>query len=101
MGCGGSQPVAKDQQVELCKNMLLRKVDTTRFVNDENSRAYNALHSSDIFGGSIFEPIGNSTRRGNLRHKRNSVAQDLSRVEINYLYGGGYYCIRNVASEDD
>lgn len=52
------------------------------------------MQASDIYGGSVFEPIGSADRRGQLRHKNNSLEAEIKGIEVNYLYGGGYYCLR-------
>ena len=96
MGCSGSQPVPLDQQVALTKSLLGRNVDLSRFAatSPEDLQALKEMQASDIFGGSVFEPIGSADRRGQLRHKNNSLEAEIRAIEVNYLYGGGYYCLR-------
>ena len=78
--------------------MLGRKVDYSRFEGTDATRlqAFKELQASDIYGGSVFESIGSDARRGQLRHKNNSLEAELKSTEVNYLYGGGYFCLRQV-----
>ena len=43
------------------------------FKPDIMGKAIDACYASSVFGGSIFQPIGSSDRRGPLRHKRNNL----------------------------
>lgn len=97
MGCGGSKTIASDEQVKACVEMLQRKPDTKKYKKDlDLLKAIDSCYASNVYGGSIFNPIGSSDRRGALRHKQNNLESEVKNLPVNYLYGGGYYTLRHV-----
>ena len=53
-------------------------------------------YKSSIFGGSVFLPLGSSTKKGEKRDKENNLQNEINHANIDYLYGGGYYVLHNV-----
>ena len=64
--------------------------------NLENLKIMDKLYSSNVYGGSIFLPVGSADRRAALRYKTNNLEEDLRAMQVNYLYGGGFYVISQV-----
>lgn len=102
MGCGSSH-VPVDTNIQMCKVMLKRQVDCSRFSGNGRTD-YNKFWSSEVYGGSVLEPIGevNSQEavKAARRTKKNMLDELISKAEVNYLYGGGYYCLRDVIVEE-
>jgi hypothetical protein len=64
-------------------------------------KAIDLCYASSVYGGSIFQPIGSSDRRGPLRHKRNNLETEIQNLPINYLYGGGFYTLKHVQHSEN
>ena len=58
------------------------------------------LYSSNVYGGSVFLPIGSADRRGALRYKTNNLEEELKAMQVNYLYGGGFYAITAIKNDE-
>jgi hypothetical protein len=83
----------------MLENLLNSKIDLENYNSGDIyiqriGNAFKELQDSDIFGGSIFLPIGNETQRNELRHKHNTLREDIRRVEVNALNGGGFIVLR-------
>jgi hypothetical protein len=50
-------------------------------------------YKNAVFGGSVFLPLGSSTKKGEKRDKENNLQADIRATNIDYLYGGGYYVL--------
>ena len=104
MGCGGSKFQPTDEQTKACIEMLQKKPDTKKYKRDlDMLKAIDNCYRSNVYGASIFQPIGSSDRRGALRHKANNLETEIQNLPVNYLYGGGYYVLRHVqhSANDD
>jgi len=55
-----------------------------------------AAYSSQIFGGSALLPVGSKEKKSQKRDKRNPLEEEIKRLQINYLYGGGLYNLKNI-----
>lgn len=55
-----------------------------------------SAYKSSVFGGSVFLPIG---KKNGKRDKRNPLEAEINDIQVDYLYGGGYYEIQNVRQE--
>ena len=71
MGCGNSH-VPVDTNIQMCKVMLKRQVDCARFSGNSGAD-YNKFWTSEIYGGSVLEPIGDVSVKGSKRTKRNML----------------------------
>ena len=101
MGCGGSKNVAIDTSVEQCLDMLsnrpVKEFFAQKFRNHADQlKNMEEAYKSSIFGGSIFLPLGSSTKKGEKRDKENNLQNEIRHTNIDYLYGGGYYVLHNV-----
>ena len=77
--------------------MLNKRPVTKNFRHNlEYLKIIDKLYSSNVYGGSIFLPIGSADRRAALRYKTNNLEEDLRAMQVNYLYGGGFYVITQV-----
>ena len=86
-----------DEQTKAAIEMLSKKPDTKKYKKDlELLKAIDNCYRSNVYGGSIFQPIGSNERRGALRHKANNLEAEIKNLPVNYLYGGGYYTLRHV-----
>ena len=76
----------------------MKKPDTKKYKRDlELLKAIDNCYNSNVYGGSIFQPIGSSDRRGvTLRYKANNLENEIKSLPVNYLYGGGYYVLKHV-----
>lgn len=104
MGCNYSNMTPKDNHVKACIQMLSKPPKTSNYQHDLDwKNAIDNCFASDVFGGSIFEPIGSNKMRGKLRHKSNDLETEIKSLSIDYLYGGGYYeffKVQHNSSED-
>ena len=78
MGCGGSKNVPIDQSIEKCIEMLSNRPSNDQFIHKFRKDANNLknieeAYKNSIFGGSIFLPLGSSTKKGDKRHKENNL----------------------------
>ena len=71
------------------------KKDQTILKNIEN------CYDSKVYGGSIFLPIGSSESQGADRYKSNNLEQDIKNMQVNYLYGGGYYTLKHIKHNEN
>lgn len=55
-----------------------------------------ACWANNVYGGSVFTPVGNYNKQGEERHRHNNLRNEMCAMHIDYLYGGGYYVIQNV-----
>lgn len=102
MGGCGSKMKPTDEHAKQCVEMLQRKPQTKNYKKDlDMVKAIDACYASSVFGGSIFQPIGSSDRRGPLRHKRNNLENEIQNLPINYLYGGGFYTLKHVQHNEN
>lgn len=89
--------VPTDVHVKECVEMLMRRPDLSKFQNNAHQlKNIENAYSSQIYGGSIFLPIGSATKKSARRDKENSLEKDIKAINIDYLYGGGYYVLKNV-----
>lgn len=89
--------VPVDEHTKQCVEMLQRKPQTKNYKKDlEMVKAIDVCYASNVFGGTIFQPIGSVNKKGPLRYKRNNLEQDIQGLPINYLYGGGFYTLKHV-----
>ena len=98
MGCGGSKNVAIDTSVEQCLEMLsnrpVNEFFTEKFRNNSGQlRNMEDAYKSSVFGGSVFLPLGSSSKKGDKRDKENNLQAEIRATNIDYLYGGGYYVL--------
>lgn len=97
MGCKNTKMVPTDEHAKQCIQMLQKFPDTKKYKRDlDLLKAIDNCYASNVYGGSIFGPIGSSDRRGALRHKANNLETEIKNMPINYLYGGGYYQLKHV-----
>jgi len=98
MGCGGSKPkFGVDSNQKSCLDMLTKRPDFMKYKGDEDAvqNAQKAFHSG-IFGGSVFLPIGKENGK---RDKLNPLEHEIKGMQVDYLYGGGYYTVNNIKEE--
>ena len=50
------------------------------------------MWANSVYGGSVF---------GGIDTKKNNLAEQVNKLEINALHGGGYYCFTKVALRDE
>jgi len=62
--------------------------------NDDTLEASNKAFRSQVFGGSVFRPIGKKDSK--LIRRENKLEEDIRKYQVNYLYGGGFYELANV-----
>lgn len=97
MGSCGSKMVPTDEHAKQCVEMLTRRPQTKNYKKDVDMlKAIDSCYNSNVYGGSIFQPIGSADRRGPLRHKANNLEAEIKNLPINYLYGGGFYTLKHV-----
>lgn len=97
MGCKGSKMIPTDEHAKKTIGMLSTKPNTKKYKRDlDMLKAIDNCYASNVYGGSIFLPIGSSDKRGALRHKPNNLENDIKNLSVNYLYGGGYYELKHV-----
>lgn len=97
MGSCGAKMVPTDEHAKQAIELLSRKPQTKNYKRDlDMLKAIDTCYSSNVYGGSIFQPIGSSDRRGPLRHKANGLEAEIKNLPINYLYGGGFYTLKHV-----
>lgn len=106
MGCGGSKNIKLDDSVQSCIDMLGSTPVSKHFAHKFRANAHQLktiedAYKSRIFGGSIFLPVGSSGRGAEKRDKENNLQEDISALYIDYLYGGGFYCLHNVRVNPD
>lgn len=100
MGCGGSKQGLIDSSVQQCIDLFQRKPMLQSYKHDLNNlKNVETAYSSSIFGGSPFLPIGSKNKQGALRDKKNPMEEEVLRTQVNYLYGGGFYTLRQVQVE--
>ena len=87
------------------KSTLESKIDTEEFgaTNKESLKRFNQMQNSDIYGGSIYDSVKIFQTSGKTRGigKENTLSTDFESLEINYLYGGGFYVLRQVVNDFD
>ena len=77
--------------------MLNQRPSTQKFrKNKHNAEIIELVYNSQIFGGSIFFPVGSSNKRSARRDKENLLEKEIRDSNVDYLYGGGYYVLKNV-----
>ena len=76
---------------------MLKRPDLSKYkANQDNLNNAESAYKSNVFGGSVFLPIGKINGK---RDKRNPLEQEINDLQVDYLYGGGYYEIQNVRQE--
>ena len=54
-------------------------------------------YANTVYGSSIYQPIGTQDSNGLVkRDKKNNLEEDIKKMPIRHLYGGGFYCIRSL-----
>ena len=97
MGCKNTKMIPTDEHAKQCIQMLQKFPDTKKYKKDlDTLKAIDNCYASNVYGGSIFGPVGSSDRRGSLRHKANNLELEIKQLPVNYLYGGGYYSLKHV-----
>ena len=101
MGCGGSKNIPIDNSIQQCLDMLsnrpVNEFFTQKFRNHAGQQKnMEDAYKSSIFGGSVFLPLGSSTKKGEKRDKENNLQNEILHANIDYLYGGGFYVLHNV-----
>ena len=97
MGCGGSKIIQTDVMIQQCIDMLNQRPNIQKFrKNKHNSEIIEQVYNRQIFGGSIFLPVGSSNKRSARRDKENNLEKEIRESNVDYLYGGGYYVLKNV-----
>ena len=48
-------------------------------------------YASQVFGGSVFLPVGYGDNKNAKRDKANRLELDIRGTNVDYLYGGGFY----------
>lgn len=59
-----------------------------------NSKAVQDMESryaNQVFGGSVFLPVGYGDNKNAKRDKANRLELDIRGTNVDYLYGGGFY----------
>ena len=55
-----------------------------------------------MFGGSIFEAIGQKNKwKKIVRDKKNNLEEEVKKMNVQYLYGGGFYILRNIKYSEE
>jgi hypothetical protein len=81
----------------MCVDMLKVRPDLKKFKGDADAvKNVETAYSSNIFGGSVFLPIG---KKNGKRDKKNPLELEIKATQVDYLYGGGYYVLKNVKEE--
>ena len=57
-------------------------------------------YASQVFGGSVFLPIGHGDNKNAKRDKENRLEADIKATNVDYLYGGGYYALKFVSVKE-
>jgi len=79
--------------------MLTKRPDFSKFKGDEQAlQNGNKAYQNGIFGGSVFLPIG---KKNGKRDKYNPLENEIKSMQVDYLYGGGYYQVCNVKEEPE
>ena len=68
--------------------------------SDKAVKDMESRYSNQVFGGSVFLPIGHGDKPTAKRDKENRLEQDIKAVNVDYLYGGGYYTMKFVRVKD-
>ena len=89
--------IPADEHAKRTIAMLSTKPNTKKYKKDlDMLKAIDNCYASNVYGGSIFLPIGSSDKRGALRHKPNNLEKEVKELSVNYLYGGGYYELKHI-----
>jgi len=98
MGCGGSKNIPLETLNFL--KMLRTQPDFKSFKADqERVRNLTSAWNSSVFGGCVLNPLGGTANGKRTRY--NVLDQQLSKAQINTVFGGGYYQLRHVQILDD
>jgi len=101
MGCGGSKMVKTDEHIQNCLNLLQKRPDFKKFkASDKAVKDMESRYGNQVFGGSVFLPVGHGDNPNAKRDKENRLEQDVKAVNVDYLYGGGYYTLKFVRVRD-
>ena len=80
MGCESSK-MALDENVQKCIDFLKRPPDLKLYENNENNQSIiKKAYQSQLFGGSVFLPIG--TLDTGKWDKKNNLEEDIKKLEI-------------------
>jgi len=75
----------------------MRKPDFSKFKMDEDSlQNAESAYKSNVFGGSVLLPVG---KKSGKRDKRNPLESEISAMQVEYMYGGGFYDIQNLRED--
>ena len=99
MGCGGSK-IKTDAHILQVTDMLSKRPDLKKYKHDATAvKNIDYMYQSTIYGGSIFLPIGRE--KNQVRNRENALLAEINAVNVDYLYGGGYYKIEQVKAGED
>jgi len=92
-GCADIRTPAEKQVQDFIKT-LKSKPETKKFnYSKTNVATFTKSYASKNFGGSVFQPIGQLKEK---RTKKNPLENEIKNAQVNVLYGGGYYILRDV-----
>jgi len=71
---------------------LQKRPDLKKFkANSKAVQDMESRYASQVFGGSVFLPVGYGDNKNAKRDKANRLELDIRGTNVDYLYGGGFY----------
>lgn len=71
----------------------------SEYVYDHTARNCYRIYCTNLFGGCIFDKMGQNTKNGG--SVTNFLERKVRNYEIAYLYGGGYYKFENIPDPEN
>lgn len=87
-----------DQHHKNALEMLAKKPDFNKYKGDSETlgNAFRAWDNS-MFGGTVLQPTGK--KPNGRRDKHNPLRYEIENLQVDYLYGGGFYNIKHIVEE--